>query len=123
MVLETSLHSSPLAPIGTPGVSYAVTENIGTFLIKCAYHLYFIGGLVVFSPSAWLSQDLQGTPMCILKLRPSRHCRPSLIFTNGKVILFSIAQPACYIQNTANAALTETGCKLGKENLNSEALH
>ena len=51
MILEISFHPNPLAPFGMPGVSYAVTENIGTFLIKCAYHLYVIG-LVVVSPSA-----------------------------------------------------------------------
>lgn len=84
MILEISPHPLPPypPPLGVSKISYAMTETIETFLIKRPYHLHIIGHLVVDSPRLQGCLKIQ---MHILKLRPSWHCKSSLIFTKGRV--------------------------------------
>ena len=86
-ILEISPHPTPLPPCGISRISYAMTEKIGTFLIKCPCHLHIIGPLINFFPPE-LSQNLDATSLHILKLKPSWNCKSSLIFTKGKITFF-----------------------------------
>lgn len=90
MILEI-FHPNPLAPFGTPGVSYAVTENIGTFLIKCAYqpvcHWSSCGG---FPLRMTVSRSTRYS-FAYSKTHALPTLQTSLIFTKGEVIFFSLA--------------------------------
>lgn len=99
MLLEISPYPNPLAPFGVPGISYAMTVKIGTFLIKRPYHPHFIGLLVFFFSPPWLSQDLHSRYVC-WNSGPPGTAKPhwvlqrgSHFFLSGAIATFSLYIP------------------------------